>query len=185
MNSHGDVDEFARSDYQNVYDAFNGEGCGENQFEDCKEGSTFWQVLLTSYLPVMFLWLRRAMFGITMLVRTIVLGHLLRLLCGNVSDWVNEKTPTWINTMLQPLGGGNYHHAGKLTDNSWPPPALTGLALLTIFALVVHPDGYTWIVLRKSRYVMLASLCLLVRKIKALTHTVLILLLQRCVAVDT
>jgi hypothetical protein len=40
---------------------------------------------------------------------------------------------------------------GKAVD--WPPPGLIGLALLTIIALVVHPDGLTWILLRKLRYV--------------------------------
>ena len=40
---------------------------------------------------------------------------------------------------------------GKAID--WPPPGLIGLALLTIIALVVHPDGLTWILLRKLRYV--------------------------------
>lgn len=35
-----------------------------------------------------------------------------------------------------------------------PPKALTGLALLTILIFIVHPDGYTWIVLRKLRYVI-------------------------------
>jgi hypothetical protein len=39
---------------------------------------------------------------------------------------------------------------GKPAD--WPPPALIGLALLTIVALVVHPDGFTWILFRKLRY---------------------------------
>jgi hypothetical protein len=44
---------------------------------------------------------------------------------------------------------------GKALD--WPPPALIGLALLTIVALVVHPDGLTWILLRKLRYVLSAG----------------------------
>jgi hypothetical protein len=44
---------------------------------------------------------------------------------------------------------------GKAID--WPPPGLIGLALLTIVALVVHPDGLTWILLRKLRYVLFAG----------------------------
>jgi hypothetical protein len=38
---------------------------------------------------------------------------------------------------------------GKAID--FPPPGLIGLALLTVVALVVHPDGLTWILLRKLR----------------------------------
>lgn len=162
MTALSDVDasvsgEFAQYDYQSVFNAFNGEGNGGQNYEDCRQGSTFWELLLTSYLPVIFLWIRRGMFGITMIVRTLILGHLLRLLCGNVSDWVSDKTPSWLPSFLVPILSGAQNNA-KIGDNSWPPPALTGLALLTVFALVVHPDGFTWIMLRKARYV-----CVVVR----------------------
>lgn len=35
----------------------------------------------------------------------------------------------------------------------WPPPTLVLLAILTVVALLVHPDGYTWVILRKIRCV--------------------------------
>jgi hypothetical protein len=39
------------------------------------------------------------------------------------------------------------------SGRSWPPQTLIGLALLTIFMMIIHPDGYTWIFLHKIRYV--------------------------------
>ena len=35
--------------------------------------------------------------------------------------------------------------------NAWPPPTLLLLAALTLFALLVHPDGFTWILVGKLR----------------------------------
>ena len=37
--------------------------------------------------------------------------------------------------------------------NKWPPPALIGLAIFTFIAILVHPDGLTWIICRQIRYV--------------------------------
>jgi hypothetical protein len=35
--------------------------------------------------------------------------------------------------------------------HSWPPPALILLALITGITLIVHPDGFTWILLPRLR----------------------------------
>jgi hypothetical protein len=45
----------------------------------------------------------------------------------------------------------HYLHHKQQVSRSWPPPGLVVLAILTIVALIVHPDGMTWIVLRKIR----------------------------------
>lgn len=42
-------------------------------------------------------------------------------------------------------------------SNVWPPPSFLLLIALTIIALVVHPDGFTWVILRKTRYVYFES----------------------------
>ena len=114
-----------------------------------KEGeSSLWQLIFTVYLPLMLLWLKRGVFAITMLFRTVVLGYLLRLVLGNFSEWIHEKSPSWMDTIFQPVVGPN---TLKSETNTWPPPALITLALLTILTLVVHPDGLTWVVLGKIK----------------------------------
>ena len=121
----------------------------ENRMDTNNSSSTFWDLLLSLYLPLMLLWLRRGMFGTANLVRSLVLGHCLRLLFGNFSEWMTDKAPSWLHTLVQPPSTN-----GKMDPHAWPPPALTALALLTLFALVVHPDGFTWIMLGKLRWVV-------------------------------
>lgn len=41
----------------------------------------------------------------------------------------------------------------QTSDKAWPPPTVVGLAALTVIALIVHPDGHTWVLLRKLRCV--------------------------------
>ncbi|CAB9507560.1 expressed unknown protein [Seminavis robusta] len=52
----------------------------------------------------------------------------------------------------------HHHHKQVVNDGSWPPPGLVALAILTVVALVVHPDGMTWIMLRKIRDTMVSIL---------------------------
>ena len=123
------------------------------QVPSCKEGhedyssATFWEMAMSLYLPVLLLWLRRSMFGTANLVRSLILGHCLRLLFGNMSEWITKRSP-WLRPFLV--------HTGKQGDpHAWPPPALTALAILTVMTLIVHPDGFTWIMLGKLRLVIL------------------------------
>ena len=154
------LDEFSQFDQTfGSYESSKSKSIGENT-NNCEEneccdstnedsGSSMWDVMLSLYLPVILLWLRRSMFGTANLVRSLVLGHCLRLLFGNVSGWMSEKvTPSWLASLT--IQSSTSHHHGKGVD-SWPPPALVALALLTIFTLVVHPDGLTWIMLGKLR----------------------------------
>jgi len=121
------------------------DACEGNNVSDHDEASTcssFWELTMTMYLPL----LKRSISGIIMLVRTVIFGHLVRSIFGNVSKSMNEKSPSWLSPMVQPMGPHS-----KPDTKSWPPPALTALTLLTVFALVVHPDGFTWVVLGKVK----------------------------------
>lgn len=125
--------------------------------------SSFWHLIVTLYLPLLVLWFRRTMFGSTYLFRTLIIGQFLRLACiESLSEWVTEKSPSWLVVLCHPTDAlmGSSATAGKFAAGSdphaWPPPAFTALALFTIFTLVVHPDGLTWIMLGKIRYVTLS-----------------------------
>lgn len=139
------VAEFSNYE-ESAFDACEGNTPASDQHEEECTSSSFWELMMTMYLPVAAVWLKKSVFGITMLVRTVILGHLLRLIFGNVSEWMHEKTPLWLNPMVQPMGPHS-----KPVSKSWPPPALTALALLTVFTLVVHPDGFTWVMLGKVK----------------------------------
>jgi hypothetical protein len=102
------------------------------------EPVTALDMLWTWYLPLLFLWFRRSMFGTANLLRSLVLGHCIRLLLTTAAGTV-DPLPKWALMVSDP--------------QAWPPPALTGLAILTIVAFVVHPDGLTWFMLGKVRYV--------------------------------
>jgi hypothetical protein len=140
------------SQFQQTYGPFESSEDKDNNMQtddtmnDSDSSSTFWDLLQSLYLPIVVLWLRRSMFGTVNLIRSLIVGHLLRFFFGNVSEWMTHQTPQWMLALLQ--HPSNSH--GKL-DQSWPPPALTALALMTIFTLVVHPDGFTWIMLGKLR----------------------------------
>lgn len=128
---------------------------GQDLHHDHEEDSTsttFWELLITMYLPLSALWLRQSVFGITVLVRTVLLGHLLRLVFGNLADWINEKSP-WLHALLQPMGPHS-----KPDPKAWPPPALSALALFTVVTFVVHPDGFTWVMLGKVKKSLLSML---------------------------
>lgn len=118
------------------------------QEEEEEDGSlTFWDTLATLYFPILFLWLRRSMFGTANLVRSVLLGQCLRLVVNYITTeedsifWSDSFFTPWLQTLVE----------GK-DPNAWPtPPALTLLVVLTIVAFIVHPDGLTWFVLRKLR----------------------------------
>ena len=136
--------------------------------------SSYWDILISLYLPILFLWFRRSMFGSANLIRSIVVGQLMRLVfVDDILNRISEKLhlPPWLQVILfttttntqsssattndsSVLGcavAGSSSRIEKIDPYAWPPPAFTALALLTIFALVVHPDGGTWIMLGKLR----------------------------------
>lgn len=143
------------------------------------DGASIWDALAS--LSMLFLWFQRYTFGAVGLMRSLVLGHCLQLLFraatgsnsssninsndSNISldDPINEKVGVRkYFYLMQSLLFGTVAGGHGLSNNSsgsqhkqvngaWPPPALVALAILTMLALIVHPDGMTWIVLRKLR----------------------------------
>lgn len=83
--------------------------------------NTIWTWILTTF-PLLF---QSAYFH---LFRSLVLGHV-------------------VTVVLQPDWHKQLVKAGK----AWPPPSFLLLAGLTVVTLVVHPDGYTWVLLRQIR----------------------------------
>ncbi len=115
--------------------------------------SSYWDLFVTAYAPLIVLWFRRSMLGPANLISTIVVGKVMSsVFVDDISEWMSEKLPPWLEVILfqQPQ---NSKGSSTMGSDPWPPPAFTGLALLTIFALVVHPDGLTWVLLGKLRYV--------------------------------
>lgn len=70
------------------------------------------------------------------------------LLVGQVFGWILQSAatrPLW-SVVVSSLSG-----TAKIDARAWPPPALLLLAVLTVFSLIVHPDGFTWLLARKIR----------------------------------
>jgi hypothetical protein len=119
------------------------------------------------YLALLMVCLRRSMLCAAQFFRTLIVGQLVHL--EDISHWISEKSTSswWQQAMWHPTKvvvttvgiptttfAGKYFHAAVTGDpHVWPPPAFTALALLTLVALVIHPDGFTWIMLGKLRYV--------------------------------
>lgn len=126
----------------------------EEEEEDSNSSSTAWDLFLSLYLASFILGLRRSMFVTANLFRSLLLGHFLRLVVASLPAWAEQHT--WLSPWLQAGASCNVSstaNSGKMDPHAWPPPALTALAILTVFALVVHPDGFTWIMLGKLRSV--------------------------------
>ena len=103
--------------------------CGEEEEEEFS--IMFWELLL--YIPVLLV---QSVFGTFHIFRSLVLGHALRWF------FQRQEQHPWEAAFLR-----------HMERNAWPPPGLVVLAVLTITALIVHPDGFTWVILRKIRYV--------------------------------
>jgi len=70
-------------------------------------------------------------------VRLKIASFLSSIFAANAAGGMNVNTNAWSLAY--------YSYVGK----NAPPPAFAGLAVLTIIALIVHPDGLTWIILGK------------------------------------
>lgn len=116
--------------------------------QDEESSSSTWELMLSLYLPLMLLGFQHS-FSITgNLVRSLLSsGNTVQIFFGNMSEWMTEKSP-WLKPLFSKGGKGTDPHA-------WPPAALAALAILTVVALVVHPDGFTWVMLSRLRYVFI------------------------------
>lgn len=125
--------------------SFFGAGDGSDFVDsDRVEWTAFWELMVNSYFPLAPTWMKRSFFAIIMLARTLIVGHFITLLFGNISEWKKEGTPSWMVNALQSL-------QSRSEARAWPPTTLAVLALLTVVTLVIHPDGLTWILLRKVK----------------------------------
>lgn len=70
--------------------------------------------------------------------------HRLLFLGEAVTLLFDKSSPLWLRRCQTFL----------LKPSVWPPPAFQVLVALTLIALVVHPDGFTWVLLEKMRYVV-------------------------------
>lgn len=93
---------------------------------------SFNDFLISLYIPLLI----KSVFGGVYVIRSVILGYAMQyaMRCLSFSE---QTAGRWLGTGVK---GG-----------AWPPPTLIGLGVLTVVALVVHPDGYTWILLRKLR----------------------------------
>jgi hypothetical protein len=109
------------------------------------------------FVSILFIpfWLKTIVGGVFFL-RTLVLGYFVHVM-WQFQTATEQAAMRWIGCG----GGGTLHGSGgpaplegcHHAKGPWPPPTLLGLGALTIIALIVHPDGYTWIFLRKIRFV--------------------------------
>ena len=131
--------------YKDVEDTFQGNGIP--QMSEVNDNSSYWGLFLKAYVPLIMIWFRKSLFGPANLVRTMVVGQVMKwVVSGDFHEILSKKFPRLEAILFPPTNG-------KLDPHAWPPPAFTALALLTVLALVVHPDGLTWVLLGKLRYV--------------------------------
>eukprot|EP00546_Thalassionema_frauenfeldii_P008907 CAMPEP_0178911884 /NCGR_PEP_ID=MMETSP0786-20121207/9947_1 /TAXON_ID=186022 /ORGANISM="Thalassionema frauenfeldii, Strain CCMP 1798" /LENGTH=654 /DNA_ID=CAMNT_0020584389 /DNA_START=355 /DNA_END=2319 /DNA_ORIENTATION=- len=137
----------------------------ENEEEE-ESSSSFWNIIVTLYLPLILVWFRRSMFGTANLIRSLLIGQLMRLVLAQCAE-----LPKWIQVFVEPppasssSGDRSVSHLelpkwaqAFMDPHAWPPPAFTALAILTLLAFVVHPDGLTWFMLGKLRDAILSIL---------------------------
>lgn len=89
------------------------------------------------YIPLLL----QSLLGSMHIARALLFGETLKLILERTSS----HAPWWLqryNAVFM-----------KIDSNVWPPPSFLLLAALTIVALIVHPDGFTWVILGKTRYV--------------------------------
>ena len=95
----------------------------------------------------------------------VVAGQWIPSLWQNFNTAVVESSTMTLTTIEKGLSHHHHHYSYYYyRESSWPPPTLLALGLFTIGTLIVHPDGYTWIVIHRIRYVCrrkrFSSLCI-------------------------
>ena len=108
----------------------------ENNENDNRVAMTLWESFATLYIP----FLLQSLCGGVHFIRSIFVTYVLQTLLQSES-WADSKL---YRTIMSFSPEGN-------SLPSWPPPSLVFLAALTLTALIIHPDGFTWIALRKLR----------------------------------
>ena len=108
----------------------------ENNENDNRNPASLWESFATLFIP----FLLQSLGGGVHLIRSIFVTFFLQTLL---------KSDSWADSKLYRSIMSFSPECSSLP--SWPPPSLIFLAALTITALIIHPDGFTWIALRKLR----------------------------------
>jgi hypothetical protein len=116
-------------------------GIDEYWLWDARMGPSFWTVLFSLHLTLV------GLCGMAGIVRPILLGHVLRVCL----PLLHTPPPQWIARIPGWSSVTSILTTDKNDPRVWPPPTLVLLAILTITTMLVHPDGLTWILLRKLR----------------------------------
>jgi hypothetical protein len=116
---------------------------------------TFVEFLISLFLSLLL----KPLFGSLYIIRSLFFGYILNY-CMRLVSVTERATEQWISPMhlnaaaaITPCTVAMNIDKGLSSQSSWPPTTLIVLAVLTIVALIVHPDGYTWIIMYKVRYV--------------------------------
>lgn len=145
--------EFMDESYK-PFDSYGNEAAEQEESLDDSQtpSNTVWNLLSTIYIPLLLLRLRRSIYGFIGLMRSILFGQVLQffvsILAPSPETWHAISHSPWFLQLF-----GNANAANAKDPHAWPPPALKLLAILTVLAFIVHPDGMTMIILRKLRYV--------------------------------
>jgi hypothetical protein len=129
--------------------------------------SNIFELLISLCLSLLL----KSLFGSVYIIRTLFFGYIFNYCMKFVSVTENMKEQLWISpmqfntaavaaTVMSTSVAISIEKGvvvGTNQSSSWPPPTLLALAILTIMALIVHPDGYTWITLYKLRYVSIST----------------------------
>ena len=129
-----------------AFDSYGKREYANDNEQDETNSATVWHLLSTIYIPLVFLRLRKSFFGLFGFVRSILFGQFFQFLFS----YLSPSPETWdtLAPWLELINSKDHPH-GK--GDAWPPPTLKLLAIFTIVAFIVHPDGMTWIVLGKLR----------------------------------
>jgi hypothetical protein len=135
-----------------VFDSYGKREYPIDHEQDENNPATVWHLLSTIYIPLVFLRLRKTFFGLFSFMGSILFGQFFQYHLSYLSPATWDTLAPW----LELINAKDLH--GK--RDAWPPPTLKLLAIFTIVAFIVHPDGMTWVVLGKLRY----ESCVLVSK---------------------
>eukprot|EP00529_Nitzschia_sp_RCC80_P017030 CAMPEP_0113455184 /NCGR_PEP_ID=MMETSP0014_2-20120614/8245_1 /TAXON_ID=2857 /ORGANISM="Nitzschia sp." /LENGTH=645 /DNA_ID=CAMNT_0000346607 /DNA_START=313 /DNA_END=2250 /DNA_ORIENTATION=- /assembly_acc=CAM_ASM_000159 len=147
---HGVTMSINNHDHSNNNKVENEEEEGRDVEGQNDDGSTtIWELFVTLYLPFMIDMFKYIMLGSVSLVQ---------LSLGVVGQYI-ERTGS-VKSINKNIGGTTTGGIGTTLDpHEWPQQFLTALGVLTIFALVIHPDGFTWVVLGKFRDFVYTVFC--------------------------
>jgi hypothetical protein len=126
-----------------VFDSYGKREYPIDHEQDENNPATVWHLISTIYIPLVFLRLRKTFFGLFSFMGSILFGQFFQYHLSYLSPATWDTLAPW----LELINAKDLH--GK--RDAWPPPTLKLLAIFTIVAFIVHPDGMTWVVLGKLR----------------------------------